>query len=39
VASATESSFCLTDTVNGKTWSVLGPAPTGADYKNNDDCA
>ena len=39
VASATDSSFCLTDTVNGKTWSVEGPGPSSADFKNNDDCA
>ena len=38
VASATDSSYCITDTVNGKTWSVEGPGPTGADFKNNDDC-
>ena len=38
VASATDSSYCLTDTVNSKTWSVEGPAPSGADFKNNDDC-
>jgi hypothetical protein len=24
--------------VNSKTWSVEGPGPTGADFKNNDDC-
>jgi type IV pilus assembly protein PilA len=39
VASATGSSFCLTDTVNGKTWSVEGTGPSSADFKNNDDCA
>ena len=39
VASATNSSYCLTDTVNGKTWSVEGPGPSSADFKNNDDCA
>jgi len=39
VASATDSSYCLTDTVNGKTWSVEGPGPSSADFKNNDDCA
>ena len=38
VVSATDSSYCLTDTVNGKTWSVEGPGPSGADFKNNDDC-
>jgi len=39
VASATDSSYCLTDTVNGKTWSVEGPGPSSADFKNNDDCS
>jgi len=39
VASATNSSYCLTDTVNGKTWSVEGPGPSSADFKNNDDCS
>jgi len=39
VASATNSSYCLTDTVNGKTWSVEGPGPSSGDFKNNDDCA
>ena len=38
VASTTDSSYCLTDTVNGKTWSVEGPGPSGADFKNNDYC-
>jgi type IV pilus assembly protein PilA len=38
VASATESSFCLTDTVNSKVWSVAGPSPTVADFKPSDDC-
>jgi hypothetical protein len=39
VASAAAASFCLTDTVSGKTWSVLGPGPSSADYKNNATCA
>ncbi len=28
VASAGAASYCLTDTVSGKTWSVLGPGPS-----------
>ena len=39
VSSAASSSFCLTDTVNGKTWSVLGPGPSSADFTNNSTCA
>ena len=32
-------SYCLTDTVSGKTWSVLGPGPASTDYKTNATCA
>ncbi len=39
VSSAASSSFCLTDTVNGKTWSVLGPGPSSGDFTNNSTCA
>jgi type IV pilus assembly protein PilA len=39
VASAAAASYCLTDTVGGKTWSVLGPGPSSADFKNNATCA
>jgi len=39
VASAALASYCLTDTVSGKTWSVLGPGPSSADFKNNATCA
>jgi type IV pilus assembly protein PilA len=39
VASAGAASYCLTDTVGGKTWSVLGPGPSSADFKNNATCA
>ena len=39
VAAAAAASYCLTDTVSGKTWSVLGPGPSSADYKNNATCA
>ena len=39
VASAGASTYCLTDTVSGKTWSVAGPGPSSADFKNNATCA
>jgi type IV pilus assembly protein PilA len=39
VASAGASTYCLTDTVSGKTWSVLGPGPSSADFKANATCA
>ena len=39
VASVGASTYCLTDTVSGKTWSVAGPDPSSSDYTNNDDCA
>ena len=39
IASAAASSYCLTDTVSGKTWSVAGPGPSSADFKNNATCA
>jgi type IV pilus assembly protein PilA len=39
VATALPASYCITDTVNGKTWSVSGPGASGADYKNNATCA
>ena len=39
VASAAAATYCLTDTVSGKTWSVLGPGPSSADFKNNATCA
>jgi type IV pilus assembly protein PilA len=32
VASVTASTYCLTDTVSGKTWSVAGPGPSSADF-------
>jgi len=38
VASATKGSFCLTDTVSGKTWSVRGPNPSSSDYYASADC-
>jgi hypothetical protein len=39
VASATATTYCLTDTVSGKTWSVAGPGPSSADFKPNATCA
>jgi type IV pilus assembly protein PilA len=39
VASAGATTYCLTDTVSGKTWSVLGPGPSSSDFKNNATCA
>jgi len=39
VASANGTSYCLTDTVNDKTWSVQGPGPSSSSYKANATCA
>jgi type IV pilus assembly protein PilA len=39
VTSAGRSSFCLTDTVSGRTWSVAGPHPTSSAYRKSDDCS
>jgi type IV pilus assembly protein PilA len=39
VASAGATTYCLTDTVSGKTWSALGPGPSSTDFKNNATCA
>jgi len=39
VASAKKSQFCLTDTVNGVTWSVTGPEAASSDYHRDDDCS
>jgi type IV pilus assembly protein PilA len=38
VASADASSYCLTDTVSTKTWSVAGPNPSSSDFFPTDDC-
>ena len=38
VASARTTGFCLTDTVNGRTWSVSGPGPK-LSFHANDDCS
>jgi type IV pilus assembly protein PilA len=39
VASATATTYCLTDTVGGKVWSVKGPGSNKTDYKANATCA
>jgi type IV pilus assembly protein PilA len=39
VAAAKRASFCLTDTVSGRTWSVAGPHPADSDYHQSDDCS
>jgi type IV pilus assembly protein PilA len=39
VASVTATTYCLTDTVSGKTWSVAGPGAANSDYKTNATCA
>jgi type IV pilus assembly protein PilA len=39
VASADASSYCLTDTVSGKTWSVAGPDPSSTDFYASNDCS
>jgi type IV pilus assembly protein PilA len=37
VASATATTYCLTDTVRGKVWSVRGPGPSS--FRPNNNCA
>ena len=39
VASAGASTYCLTDTQSGKTWSVKGPGPQTTSWQNNATCA
>jgi type IV pilus assembly protein PilA len=39
VASVTATTYCLTDTVSGKVWSVAGPGASTSDFKNNNNCA
>jgi type IV pilus assembly protein PilA len=39
VASTTAATYCLAETVGGKTWSVAGPGASATDYKNNGTCA
>jgi type IV pilus assembly protein PilA len=39
VASVSATTYCLTDTVGGKVWSVAGPGASTSDFKNNNNCA
>jgi prepilin-type N-terminal cleavage/methylation domain-containing protein len=39
VVSATARTYCLTDSVSGRAWSVEGPRPSSADFRPNDACA
>ena len=38
VASAGAATYCLTDTVSGKTWSVACPGPSSTDFKPTANC-
>ena len=38
VASAGASTYCITDTQSGKTWSVSGPGPSSTSWKANATC-
>ena len=38
VATVTATTYCITDTVSGKTWSVSGPGPSSTSYKANATC-
>ena len=38
VASTGDSTYCLTDTVSGKTWSAAGPDPSSADFHASNNC-
>jgi type IV pilus assembly protein PilA len=38
VASVSATTYCLTDTVSGKTWSVAGPGPSSADFHPTANC-
>jgi prepilin-type N-terminal cleavage/methylation domain-containing protein len=39
VVSASARTYCLTDSVSGRAWSVEGPRPSSADFRPNDACA
>lgn len=39
VTDTRHSSYCLTDTVSGRTWSMAGPHPTDSSYHQNSDCS
>jgi type IV pilus assembly protein PilA len=38
VVSTTATTYCLTDSVSGKTWSVTGPHPSSSDFTPNAKC-
>ena len=38
VASTAAGTYCLTDTVGGKVWSVKGPGPSSASFVANNAC-
>jgi type IV pilus assembly protein PilA len=38
VAAAGAATYCITDTVSGKTWSVAGPGPSSADFHPSNNC-
>jgi type IV pilus assembly protein PilA len=38
VASGAAASYCLTDTVGGKVWSVKGPGPSAANWYTTNNC-
>jgi type IV pilus assembly protein PilA len=39
VTSASADSYCLTDSVRGRTWSVAGPHPSSGDFHAGSDCS
>jgi type IV pilus assembly protein PilA len=39
VAAVTASTYCITDTVDGRTWSVPGPGANPINYRSNATCA
>jgi type IV pilus assembly protein PilA len=38
VQAAGAATYCITDTVSGKTWSVAGPGPSSADFHASNNC-
>jgi type IV pilus assembly protein PilA len=39
VGPTTATTYCLTDTIGGKVWSVAGPGASSSDFKPNATCA
>ena len=39
VTSAAASSYCLTETIDSETWSVAGPGPSSAEFKDSATCS